>query len=188
MVKPCTLLNDLSFPHVAGNYALPVVELPCFTAPQINGSRIAERCPQTKHARACFDDIITAVTLAACRPLWLKRCHGLLHTRVRSPNAEVSAVISPCSVALQQQIIRDGFILITFSLIFFYRHAATPHWLWNIPQVGVSLSTGIYTKQEPGAHTFAQKSAFVQLIKKKLAWWTLLYNWKEMERNQMVFI
>lgn len=25
-------LKDLSFPHVAGNYALPVVELPCFTA------------------------------------------------------------------------------------------------------------------------------------------------------------
>lgn len=131
MVKPCTLLNDLSFPHVAGNYALPVVELPCFTAPQINGFRIADRCSQTQHAKACFDDIITAVTLAACRPLWVKRCHGLLHTRVRSPNAEVSAVISPRSVALQQQIIRDGFILITFSLIFFYRHAAMamPHWL-----------------------------------------------------------
>lgn len=141
MVKACTLLNDLSFPHVAGNYALPVVELPCSAAPQINGSRIAERRSQTQHARACFDDIITAVTLAACRPLWVKRRHGLLHTRVHSPNAEVSAVISPRSVAPQQQIIRDGFILITFSLIFFYRHAAMamPHWLRNTPQVGVRL-------------------------------------------------
>lgn len=49
--------------------------------------------------------------------------------------AEVSAVVSPRSVARRQQIIRDGFILITFSLIFFYRHAATPRWLRNIPQV-----------------------------------------------------
>ena len=44
------------------------------------------------------------------------------------PNTEVSPIRSPCSVASQRQIILDDFILITFSLIFFYLRAAMPHW------------------------------------------------------------
>lgn len=54
-------------------------------------------------------------------------------------HTELSPVRRPCSVALQQQIILDDFILITFSLIFFYLHGDMPQWLRNIPQVGAHM-------------------------------------------------
>lgn len=56
------------------------------------------------------------------------------------PNTEVSPIRSPCSVALQQQIILDDFILITFSLIFFYLYSTMPHWLQNTLQVGAHMA------------------------------------------------
>lgn len=75
-------LKDMSFTHVTGNYALPVVELPCFTAYQIVNSPIAEHPSQAHYAGAHFDDIIIAVTLIVDGPLWVKGCHGLLHTHI----------------------------------------------------------------------------------------------------------
>lgn len=69
-------------------------------------------------------------------------------THPPQPVALVSAVTRPRSVALPLQIIHDGFILITFSSIFFYRHATMPRWLWNIPQVGASLGAGIRPGRE----------------------------------------
>lgn len=101
-----------------------------------------------------FDDIITADTLIVGRALRVKRCHGRLHTHVcpclPPQTQKCPPVRKPHSVALQRQIILDDFILITFTLIFFYRRSAMPRWLQNIPQVGAhipSWSTRFYTRR-----------------------------------------
>lgn len=82
----------MSFLRVAGNYALPVVELSCFTAYKIGNSPLAGHRSQAHHAKACFDDIIIAVTLIPDGPLWVKGCHGLLHTHIWLSIAQHSSI------------------------------------------------------------------------------------------------
>lgn len=69
-----TLFSSVSFPHVAGNYALPVVQLPRFAAHWIDNSPIAGHRSQAHRTRAHFDDIITAFNLIVDGPPpWVKR-------------------------------------------------------------------------------------------------------------------
>lgn len=130
----------------AQNYALPVVELFCSTAQEINNSAKAEyrslalagtRCQGLFwwHHHCCH-------TRCGRMPVGRAASRVSTHARLRLPFypiTKVSPIKEPRGVALRRQIIRDDFILITFCLIFFYRRGATPHWLWNIPQVGACV-------------------------------------------------
>lgn len=96
---------------------------------------------------------------------WVERRHGPLHPHVCSflpfyPITKVSPIREPRGVALWRQIIRDDFILITFCLIFFYRHGATLHWLGSVPQVGggvrgTQIGVCLFFAQLEGKHDFS---------------------------------
>lgn len=100
------------------------------------------------------------------------------------PNTEVSPIRSPCSVALQQQIILDGFILITSSLIFFLspqRHATLPAKYSTSGCTRASLSTCICTQGNRNTHVdICMEVCFCTIWRKTYyryaAWLTLMVN------------
>lgn len=52
-LSPPPLINGLSFPCVAGNYPLPVVELLCFTGYEVNNSSKAEHRSEAQTGTTC---------------------------------------------------------------------------------------------------------------------------------------
>lgn len=137
-------------------------------------------CSQEHHARAHFDDIITAVTLIVDWPPQVNECHGLLHTHIWSSIAQHSS--TPCSVGLPQPIICDDFILITFSFILFYLNSGT-----GCEALHKWVHTSLSHRQRP-SHTGTEKHThekvcFCLIIYGKLSALMLNNTFKEVNQN-----